>query len=309
VRLLAEPGDGVMSLAGITFELLLTRAGDHYDDAVAELPPGQRALLVLIWCQGQIDNGGMWQLLGNNTGRYYDEYVPLAEHVGAAPLAELFRDLHRRLGVDQLPRDSDERNAILDGLAGGDEPPELDDLDERFYALDADARTSLDTRLWEYVRAHPGEFLLSPDEAAADEELLIAALRESAATARSVRGVATEADVAAAEERVGAAFPPLLRRLYLEVANGGWGPHEGLMPLDRMTERCQQGDLPAGWLPLFAQPDGVLRVANLREPAVPVGRFDSARARAPVEAEYGPAIMSESLRTMLQMWLAGRKLS
>ena len=35
--------------------------------------------------------------------------------------------------------------------------------------------------------------------------------------------------VSAAEDAVGASFPPLLRRLYLEVANGGFGPSGGIL--------------------------------------------------------------------------------
>lgn len=39
--------------------------------------------------------------------------------------------------------------------------------------------------------------------------------------------VATVDAVQAVEEAIGCPLPPLLRRLYLEVANGGFGPHEG----------------------------------------------------------------------------------
>ena len=39
---------------------------------------------------------------------------------------------------------------------------------------------------------------------------------------------ANSADVDAAEAAFGFPFPPLLRRLYTEVANGNWGPNYGL---------------------------------------------------------------------------------
>jgi hypothetical protein len=42
---------------------------------------------------------------------------------------------------------------------------------------------------------------------------------------------ATAGAVASAEERIGFALPPLLRRLYLEVGNGGFGPGYGLLGL------------------------------------------------------------------------------
>jgi hypothetical protein len=45
-------------------------------------------------------------------------------------------------------------------------------------------------------------------------------------------GPASEAAVAAAEKRLGFPFPPLLRRLYLEVGNGGFGPEPGLFGVE-----------------------------------------------------------------------------
>ena len=41
--------------------------------------------------------------------------------------------------------------------------------------------------------------------------------------------VASEEQLAAAERRLGFALPPLLRRLYAEVANGGFGPGSGIL--------------------------------------------------------------------------------
>lgn len=67
----------------------------------------------------------------------------------------------------------------------------------------------------------------------ADDEIVARAerLRERMETPadRPLPPPATEAQVAAAEGRYGIAFPPLLRRLYLEVANGGFGPGSGLL--------------------------------------------------------------------------------
>lgn len=40
---------------------------------------------------------------------------------------------------------------------------------------------------------------------------------------------ATEAEIAGGEARIGVALPPLLRRLYTEVAHGGFGPGPGLV--------------------------------------------------------------------------------
>jgi hypothetical protein len=308
VPLDSEPDDGVMALAGITFELLLARAGDEYEEAIESLTPGQTALLVLSWAQGQIDNGGMWQLLGNSTGRWYEDFVALAQLVGAEEHAELFADLRVALGVDTLPIDMEERDDFLDSIAESGEATAVDPLDDRFYALNSDRSRSLDHRLWEYVRTHAREFLLTPDEAAADEELLIAALREAAREVRSRVGLASLDAVAAAEERLGLPLPRLVRRLYSEVGNGGWGPDDGLVPLDVALAIHARGDVPRGWLPLFERGDSGWRIADLRSPAIALARFDPSRPRLVGATPLDPVPVDDSLRSLMQMWLAGREI-
>jgi hypothetical protein len=73
-------------------------------------------------------------------------------------------------------------------------------------------------------------------------------------------GQATESDVRAAEEALSLTFPPLLARVYVEVADGGFGPGVGLLPLEgvvRAARELRSGDLmprnrswPATYLPL-----------------------------------------------------------
>ncbi|MER7176464.1 SMI1/KNR4 family protein [Streptomyces mesophilus] len=55
-----------------------------------------------------------------------------------------------------------------------------------------------------------------------DDELV--ALVRAQAVARSLPGPAAPEDVEAVERAVGFTMPPLLRRLYVEVADGGFGP-------------------------------------------------------------------------------------
>lgn len=43
---------------------------------------------------------------------------------------------------------------------------------------------------------------------------------------------ATEAQIRRAERSMRLTLPPLLKRLYLEVANGGFGPHQGLLGVE-----------------------------------------------------------------------------
>lgn len=63
-----------------------------------------------------------------------------------------------------------------------------------------------------------------------DDELL-EDLRRRAVLAPDVRPPATPAALARAESRLGFALPSLLRRIYTEVADGGFGPAHGLFPL------------------------------------------------------------------------------
>jgi hypothetical protein len=48
--------------------------------------------------------------------------------------------------------------------------------------------------------------------------------------------VATEGAVAAAEAEIGRPLPAFVRRLYLEVADGGFGPGEGLLPIAAVAD-------------------------------------------------------------------------
>jgi hypothetical protein len=65
--------------------------------------------------------------------------------------------------------------------------------------------------------------------------------------------------VAAAEEAIGFSLPPLLRRLYVEVANGGFGAKEGILGVGGgaaqsnfadVAELYQDGSNPSGRIPV-----------------------------------------------------------
>ena len=61
---------------------------------------------------------------------------------------------------------------------------------------------------------------------------------------------ADEAAIAAAEAHLGARLPPSLRRVYAEVADGGFGPGEGLLPLSQVVRQLDElrspGMMPEG---------------------------------------------------------------
>jgi hypothetical protein len=66
-------------------------------------------------------------------------------------------------------------------------------------------------------------------------------VRDAAAWVRpleAARPPASPEEVAAAEASLGFRLPPLLRRLYLEVANGGFGPANGLEGVPSLSHEC-----------------------------------------------------------------------
>ena len=62
-------------------------------------------------------------------------------------------------------------------------------------------------------------------------------------------------DIAGAEGVIGFVFPALLRRLYTEVSDGGFGPVDGVLPIDvgqwheHIAEANEHGPDPTGGVP------------------------------------------------------------
>lgn len=111
---------------------------------------------------------------------------------------------------------------------------------------------------------------------------------------RSPEPVASAAEVAEFERRVGRPLPTLWRRVYTEVGNGGFGPGYGLLGLVTGA-RTDEGDSAAEFVeellggedpedPDFAWPEGLVPICHwgcaiyscidLRTEAAPVVRFD-----------------------------------
>jgi hypothetical protein len=74
---------------------------------------------------------------------------------------------------------------------------------------------------------------------------------------------ADEAAIAAAEARIGARLPPALRRAYGEVADGGFGPGEGLLPISLVVRQLDElrspGMMPDG----RAWPTGLIPLVSM----------------------------------------------
>ncbi len=137
-------------------------------------------------------------------------------------------------------------------------------------------------------------------------------------------GVASPDVVADAERRLGFALPDLLRRCYLEVANGGFGPGLGILGLEggwefrgsdliRMYRTYHDEgpfanwDWPHGVLPVADLGGGALACVDTRHPDAPVVVWDEDLDfdEEDEEASGVPTFTDEapSLRAWLEAWL------
>lgn len=127
---------------------------------------------------------------------------------------------------------------------------------------------------------------------------------------------ADEARIAAAEAALGVALPPALRRVYADVADGGFGPGEGLVPLARMVEAYRElrspgmmprgREWPAGLLPVVEVDPGwdCVEAATGRviawDPEELTERSSEERFRRSFSVEH------PSVEAWLEAWLGSR---
>ncbi len=134
---------------------------------------------------------------------------------------------------------------------------------------------------------------------------------------------ASEHDVVAAETLLGRRFPPLLRRLYLEVANGGFGPAYGLIgvsgsALDSLGDNVATAydawrrasdelwNWPSGVLPLMELGCAAWLCIDLNAPELPV--VELVPDDDPKDEDH-PALLfrpfAPSLNQLLGQWVQG----
>lgn len=129
--------------------------------------------------------------------------------------------------------------------------------------------------------------------------------------------VASEQDLAEAEKQVGFALPPLLARVYREVANGGFGPEYTLFPLigegrtavSAYGTECPRPPAepsphwPRGVLPILDWGCGMYAAVDCLQPAAPVLVFEPNS----IEDNWPDAWFQDapSLAAWLNSWLHG----
>ncbi|MCP3854010.1 MAG: SMI1/KNR4 family protein [Actinomycetia bacterium] len=128
---------------------------------------------------------------------------------------------------------------------------------------------------------------------------------------------ATQELIAEAERAIGQPLPGLLRRLYLEVANGGFGPSHGLLgvgtghgeapdetALDRYRELQSLGmAIPESLFPVCDWGCAILSLVDCADPSTQMWGFDPNPVDQ-IEHAFFPQEMG--FTGWLQLWLSGR---
>lgn len=134
---------------------------EKYELDLAPFTPAQRMILALFWYYAEVCNGGHDQFLSNSTGIVWKDALAGFRLIGADECAEILENVVAKCGGD-IPLDRQERNDLLEKIT---KDPENEDKyidlfgeDDRKYYKICDSSYEL---IDEYIKAHPGEFVLS----------------------------------------------------------------------------------------------------------------------------------------------------
>jgi hypothetical protein len=154
-----------------------------------------------------------------------------------------------------------------------------------------------------------------PSDLVSQAETIAAEMTTPASSTRP--SPAGEASLNATEAQLGITFPPLLRRIYLEVADGGFGPSSGLLSLAALSELHfalqEGGQLPRGFrwpkdlLPLVQESVAVVCIDTSTAEGRMVAWDPEELAEFVSAAQWSRSFKDEapSLRSWLEKWLAG----
>jgi hypothetical protein len=127
-------------------------------------------------------------------------------------------------------------------------------------------------------------------------------------TTVQLRAPATEEEILEAESAIGARLHPLLRRLYAEIANGGFGPGYGLLRLGEGSTTAfprslletyadfQRGGVAKCLLPLWEWGDSIWSCVDMKNADGRIVTHDSV---------VGPTETRFTLPTWLAAWASG----
>jgi hypothetical protein len=130
---------------------------------MANLTPGQRGLIALDWCQKEIRNGGIEQLLVNSTGGLIPFAIDGFRLIGGSSYAAILEEVVQQLGPE-YPLARAFRKRMVDALSPT-QRRRIDELDTEFLNLLTLPDHDLEQLRGGFVRTHPNEFV-RPDGAA-----------------------------------------------------------------------------------------------------------------------------------------------
>ncbi|MEU8657191.1 hypothetical protein [Actinoplanes philippinensis] len=123
---------------------------------------------------------------------------------------------------------------------------------------------------------------------------------------------ATAEAVITCEAAIGMRLPRLLRRCYLELGDGGFGPGYGLVPVAGLAFGLRRPGWPVGFPPeardLLEICDWGCGIASFVDPHDPAGRMWAVDPNPPPEGELAAALFRQNmdLASWLLRWAEGR---
>ncbi len=134
-----EPMNRIVNLSGGVQE---------YEDALEAFSLPQRHVFAIASYIAEVNNGGHEQFFFNSSGIVWQDALMGFAAMGAHKNADIIKQAGLRLGGTP-GRDQEERQDALEALE-----PDFDDLDDLFYAYEAETLGVL----LRYIRANSGEF-------------------------------------------------------------------------------------------------------------------------------------------------------
>lgn len=125
----------------------------RFDDDASSLSGPEKIFVYVENVEREVNNGGFSQFFYNSSGDYAHESVDALQAIGAEATADLLQKAIEQFPNGRVPKDEDERTAVLDQI---DETAEdaWNNLDDEFYEY----TDNIAALLLEYVRNNRAEF-------------------------------------------------------------------------------------------------------------------------------------------------------
>ena len=129
------------------------------DVFLADVTEGQKALISIDWCQKEIRNGGIKQLLENSTGNLVPYAIEGFNIIGACEYASILSEASQLLG-HEYPKTASARKKVLKALADSQKDL-LKVLDDKFFKLLFSKDHDIEKYRGNYVKENPTQFISS----------------------------------------------------------------------------------------------------------------------------------------------------